>query len=72
MNRIGHRKNFFVPNIFAEHARKVPIRARMRIGLQENSFGRLRSFVRAERDPWFSEFFLHVGFGHEGIDRADA
>ena len=72
MNRIGHRKNLFVAGIFAERARKVPIRARMRIGFQENAFGRLRRFVRAERDPWLSELFLHVRFGHEGIDRADA
>src|SRR5437588_11018703 len=54
MNRIGHRKNLFVAGIFAEHARKVPIRARMRIGFQEDAFGPLRRFVRAERDPWLS------------------
>ena len=44
----------------------------MRIRFQEHAFGRLRSFVGAERNPRFREFFLNVVFGDEKINRADA
>src|SRR6266699_3668870 len=71
-NRLSQRKHFFVAHVFAEHARKISVGARMRIRFQENAFWRLRSLVRAERNPGLSEFFLDVHFRDHEINRPDA
>src|ERR1051326_67319 len=40
-NRFRQGDQLFVPAIFAEDAREIPVRARVRIGFQKNSFRRL-------------------------------
>ena len=47
-NRFSHGNYFLVTHIFAEEAREVSVRARMRVRFQENTFRRLRRFIGAE------------------------
>src|SRR6266480_1068898 len=43
-----HWNHFFVPRIFAQYAGEISIGTRMRIGFQEQTLRRLRSFIGAE------------------------
>ncbi len=44
-HRLSHRGNFLIPDIFAEHAREIPVGARMRVRFQEHAFRGLRRFI---------------------------
>ena len=67
----GSVMHLLLPDVLAEHAREVPVGARVRHGLQEDALGRLRARVRSEGDPRQRDLLLHVVLGHQEEDRAD-